>query len=75
VGYSRGLLPWVPQKLDLDIMKMEDQYESGNRQHTLIDKIVEYTKILSDTKKLADIFTKYILGISDSTEINKSARC
>jgi hypothetical protein len=39
-------------------MNMEDQYESGNRQCRLMDKIAGYTKILSDTKKLADIFTK-----------------
>jgi hypothetical protein len=55
-------------------MNMEDRYESGNRQHTLMDKIAEYTKILSDTKKLADIFTKYISDIFDSTKINKSVR-
>jgi hypothetical protein len=53
---------------------MEDQYKSGNMQCTLMDKIAGYTKILSDTKKLADIFTKYISDISDSIEINKSAR-
>jgi hypothetical protein len=56
-------------------MNMEDRYESGNRQRTLTDKIAEYKKILSDTKKLVDIFMKYILDISDSTKINKSARC
>jgi hypothetical protein len=53
---------------------MEDRYDSGNRQRTLMDKIVGYTKILSDTKKLANIFTTYISDISDSTEIIKSAR-
>jgi hypothetical protein len=26
----------------------------------MTDKIVGYTKILSDTKELADIFTKYV---------------
>jgi hypothetical protein len=53
---------------------MEDRYELGNSHCTLTDKIVGYTKILSDTKKHADIFMKYILDISDSTEINKSVR-
>jgi hypothetical protein len=55
-------------------MNMEDRYESENRQHTLTDKIAGYTKIPSGTKKYADIFTKYISDISDSTEINKSTR-
>jgi hypothetical protein len=53
---------------------MEDRYESGNRQHTLTDKIAGYTKILSDTTKHTDIFMKYISDTSDSTKINKSAR-
>jgi hypothetical protein len=35
---------------------MEDRYESLNRQHSLTDKIAGYTKIPSDTKKLAEIF-------------------
>jgi hypothetical protein len=48
---------------------------SREMQHTLTDKIARYTKILSDTKKLAAIFMKYISNISDSTEINKSTRC
>jgi hypothetical protein len=55
-------------------MNMEEQYWSGNRQCTLTDKIAGYTKIPSDTKKLADIFTKYISDISDSSKINKRAR-
>jgi hypothetical protein len=55
-------------------MNMDDRYELGNRQHTLTDKIAGYTKIPSDTKKLADIFMKYISDISDSPEINKSTR-
>jgi hypothetical protein len=38
-GYSRGLLPWVPQKLDSNIMNTEDRYELGNRQCALMNKI------------------------------------
>jgi hypothetical protein len=44
-------------------MNMEDRYESENRQRRLTDKIAGYTKILSDTKKLADIFMKYFRHI------------
>jgi hypothetical protein len=63
--YWRGLVPWVPCKLDSYSISMEGWDESANHQGRLTAMIAGYTIISSDTKVADNSF--FIVLISKTT--------